>query len=267
MIDLAELRNNIQQRKVILFVGAGVSATLGMANWSELIALLAQDLGIDGELFRMHGDPAVLAEYFQSQQPKLHTLKEWMEKAISGVQDKLQQSEIYRAICDLNFPTIYTTNYDTCLEDAFLFHQKPACKIVGIADFAKAKSGATHIIKYHGDFEDEKSIVLSESSYFARMDFDTPLDIRLRADCLEKSVLYIGYSLSDTNVRFLWYKLDSIWKKCDDPSHRPKSYIFMGFPNWIQEEVYKQRGIFPIHGNSPDQGQCLLDFLVSLRDG
>ena len=65
----------------------------------------------------------------------------------------------------------------------------------------------TQIIKFHGDFDDDSSLVLTESSFFIALDFESPLDIKLRSDSLEKSLLFIGYSLSDINIRYMLYKL------------------------------------------------------------
>ena len=57
------------------------------------------------------------------------------------------------------------------------------------------------------------------------------LDIKLRSDMLGKTILYIGYSLEDINMRFLLYKLSKIWEKYKDI--RPASYIFLTKPNEV----------------------------------
>src|ERR1700730_4796199 len=41
--------------------------------------------------------------------------------------------------------------------------------------------------------------------------FEDPLDIKLRGDTLDRGVLFIGYSLSDINIRYLLFKLQEIW--------------------------------------------------------
>jgi len=101
----------------------------------------------------------------------------------------------------------------------------------------------TQIIKFHGDTISDDSIVLTESSYFERLAFDSPLDIKLRADMLGKSILFIGYSLSDINIRLLIYKLYQLWQKSNNSSKRPKSYLFLPTPNPIQETILNCRGI------------------------
>ena len=58
------------------------------------------------------------------------------------------------------------------------------------------------------DFSDDSSIVLTESSYFERLEFNSPLDIKLRSDMLGKTILYIGYSLEIFDM--MWCATDFI---------------------------------------------------------
>ena len=119
-----------------------------------------------------------------------------------NVSDKvIKSSKIYEAIANLDFPLIYTTNYDHCLETALNCWGKKYKKIVDVDDLVNLDSDTTQIVKFHGDTISDESIVLTESSYFKRLDFESPLDIKLRSDMLGKSILFIGYSLSDINIR------------------------------------------------------------------
>lgn len=107
---------------------------------------------------------------------------------------------------------IYTTNYDRWIEKAFELYGKNFIKVANVSDIPLIKDGVTQIIKFHGDFDNDDTIVIDESSYYERLEFETPLDIKLRSDVLGKSVLFIGYSLTDVNLRFLFYKLAKLWK-------------------------------------------------------
>jgi hypothetical protein len=59
-------------------------------------------------------------------------------------------------------------------------------------------------------------------------------------------VLFIGYSFSDLNVRFLFYKLWKIWANYKMEENRPPSYIYLDRPNPVQERVLRKWGIRPI---------------------
>ena len=117
----------------------------------------------------------------------------------------------------------------------------------------------TQIVKFHGDTISDDSIVLTESSYFDRLDFESPLDIKLRSDMLGKSLLFVGYSLSDINIRLLIYKLDKLWKN-NNTGKRPNSYIFLPTPNPIQEKILVRRGITPIVGTDIEKQKSTENF-------
>lgn len=175
---------------------------------------------------------------------------------------QIEKSKIHKLIVDLDFPIIYTTNYDRWLEASFDYYKKKYTRIINVKDFTEIKDGITQIIKFHGDFSDDNSIVLTESSYFERLDFSTPLDIKLRSDMLGKTILFIGYSLEDINMRFLIYKLHKIWN--DYKESRPSSFIFLTKPNEIEETILKDRGIISLVSDDDNPGVGLYNFLESL---
>lgn len=171
---------------------------------------------------------------------------------------------IHQGIIDLQFPIIYTTNYDRWLEIAFYRRGQPFVKIANVGDFTKIRDGITQIVKLHGDFEDDASLVLTETSYFERLAFESPLDIKLRSDSIGKSILFIGYGFSDLNVRYLQYKLHRMWSNSPYSSARPSSFMFLTRPNPVREAILTQRGILPIVSESDDPKEGLKAFLKGL---
>lgn len=260
MIDLVK---KIKEKNVILFIGAGVSATLKVPTWSQLMDHIAEELDIDKELFSLYGDPLQLAEYYKLEKGSIGALRSWMDVSWNVDDAIIKASEIYSNIVNLNIPIIYTTNFDRCIERAYALRGKKYIKITKVEDLCKHCTDETQIIKFHGDFDDDNSIVLTESSYFNRMDFESSLDIKLRSDILGKSLLFIGYSLSDINMRYMIYKLNKLWA-VDNSSLPPKSYIFMTNPNLVQEKVLLSRNIIPIIGSQNNATDSLNEFLSDL---
>lgn len=258
-----ELKASIKQGNVILFVGAGISATLGLPTWSQLISKIASDLGYDERLFKQYGDSLVLAEYYELTRGRIGELRSWMDTNWNISAEVIKKSKIYEAITSLNCPLIYTTNYDHCLETAFEAWHKKYQRIVDVDDLVGVDLQATQIIKFHGDTISDTSIVLTESSYFKRLNFESPLDLKLRSDMLGKSILFIGYSLSDINIRLLIYKLDQLWLQSNN-SKRPKSYMFLPTPNPIQEKILNNRGIHTIIGSELNRKESIENFLKEL---
>lgn len=258
-----DLKRAIKDKNVILFVGAGISATLELPTWSDLIAKMGQDLGYDAELFRQYGDNLILAEYYALTKGRIGELRSWMDENWKISKEKIKKSIIYETIVKLDFPLIYTTNYDHCLERAYDVYNKKYKRIIDVDDLVNIDPSTTQIVKFHGDTISDDSIVLTESSYFQRLSFESPLDIKLRSDILGKTVLFVGYSLSDINIRLLIYKIDQMWKN-SNISKRPKSYLFLPSPNPIQQKIFESRGITTIVGEKINKKESTEDFLQSL---
>ncbi len=250
--------------KLMLFVGAGVSANLGLPNWSDLIKHIAEELGYDPEIFSTYGTHLALAEFYRNKKGGLGHLRSWMDREWHKPSTDISKSEIHRLITQGNFSRIYTTNYDRWLEYAHdAFHVKYD-KIASVADLVSVTDGYRQIIKLHGDFDADDSIVLDETSYFQRLDFDTPLDIKLRSDVLGSSVLFIGYSLNDLNIRLLFYRLTEMWGRSALRSARPKSFVLTNRPNPVAQEVLSHWGIEMVISEEDDPKEALMALLQEL---
>jgi hypothetical protein len=155
-------------RHAILFAGAGVSMCVGLPAWSELIAHMCAELQLDPETF-----PAAetgyhtLAEYYRLKMGSIGPLRRWMDKSWSVSEERVRQSRVHELIVSLGFPIIYTTNYDANLEVAFTVFGQDYVKVASARDVARAQGGATQIVKFHGDFEDDASLVIAETDYSA----------------------------------------------------------------------------------------------------
>ena len=250
--------------KLMLFVGAGVSANLGLPNWDALIAHIAEELGYDPKIFSTYGTHLALAEFYEKKKGGLGSLRSWMDREWHKPTTDISKSDIHRLITLGNFSRIYTTNYDRWLEYAHDAFDVKYDKIASVADLVSVTDGRRQIIKFHGDFDSDASIVLGETSYFQRLDFNTPLDIKLRNDVLDSSVLFIGYGLNDINIRLLFYRLTEMWGRSTLASARPKSYIFTNRPNPVAQEVLNHWGIEMITSEEDDPKKALTKFLQDL---
>jgi hypothetical protein len=261
----ADLVQNHRHRRVILFAGAGVSRTLGVPLLDVVVKRLAEDLHLTPDQADVAGF-RTLSEYYElTRKGDIDEFYRWMDGVFHPDLD-IRTSEIHKRIIDLNFPIIYTTNYDRWIERAFAAHKKPYRKIVTVSDWADSSPEETQIIKFHGDFDEASSIVLTESSFFSRMMFEKPLDIRLRSDSLARPFLFLGYSVRDPNIRFLLYRLSELWENHDSRDRRPKSFIVMSEHDPVQERLFVQRGVEPIVVEGKDPAEGLRRFLAAFAD-
>ncbi len=265
-MEYDELVEAIQRRRAILFVGAGVSKNVGVPTTDEMVAEIAKQLGYNADEFRSLGDARELAEFYRLTKGNLGPLRSWMDVTWHRADVDIKDSEIHRLIVELSFPIIYTTNYDRWLEKAYAAWGKEYTKIVNVGDLLKAREGVAQIVKFRGDFDDDDSIVPTESSFFERLDFESALDLKLQADVLGRPVLFIGYSLSDVNIRYLFYKLQRLWETSALNQLRPESYIFLTGANPVHERVLRRRGIEAIVSKREDPRVGLTGFLAELLE-
>jgi len=251
----------IDPSNTILFVGAGVSAILGLPSWSQLIDEIAELLGYDPRVFRLLGTPLSLAEFFELEHGSIGPLRSRMDVNWHRNDVDISKSEVHEALVKAKFSKIYTTNFDRWIERACEHWGVPYRKILTANDLVLRQADALEIVKFHGDFDDDETLVLTETSYFERLDFESPLDLMLRADILRHPVLFIGYSLSDINVRYLFYRLSKVSKQARLNAVRPDSYIYMSNPNPVEEKIFRNWGISPVVDSTGDPTTGLRDFL------
>src|SRR5438105_15577833 len=108
-----ELAVAMKSRRVILFAGAGLSMSVGLPSWQEFIDHLGRELGLDSSgLVGSDTSYHTLAEYYRIKQGSIGPLRSWMDRNWSVSEEKVRASKMHKLIVALDFPIIYTTNYD-----------------------------------------------------------------------------------------------------------------------------------------------------------
>jgi hypothetical protein len=263
--ELTALHDLRRDGKLIPFVGAGLSRPFGLPSWTELINEIAQLLGFDPEVFKCNGDDRQLAEYYVAIKGSIGPLRSVMDKRFAVKEESIRQSRAHSALVDMGVPLIYTTNYDEIIEQAFAIKKREFHTIANIDDIGSAPSNVTHIVKFHGTFSDDTSLVLTESSYFERLEFESAIDIKLRADTLGRSLMFIGYSLSDLNVRYLLYKLHKLRERVRSPGKRtPSAYLIAFGTGEIQRTLLARWDVSVIDLDPLDRSKSIDEFLETL---
>jgi hypothetical protein len=258
-----ELVDAVRDRRSILFAGAGVSMAVGLPSWSQLIEHMRTELELGPE--DTDADYQTLAEYYRLQQGSIGALRSWMDRTWSVSEERVAKSRIHELLVALDFPILYTTNYDNNLEVAYRHHNRDFIKIVSARDLTRAREGQSQIVKFHGDFEDDRSLVLAETDYFDRLEFDSPLDVKFRADTLGRTLLFVGYSMSDLNIRLLLHKLWRTWAQSGRRQDRPPSFVYVSRPDRVRDAVLEQWGITVLASEERNPEKGLLKFLERLH--
>ena len=75
----------------------------------------------------------------------------------------------------------------------------------------------------------------------------------------------MGYSFSDINMRYLWYKLTKLKEKVSTKSDKfPKSYIISVVHNDLQKKIFKEKNLEMINLIGADPKIAMEQFLEKL---
>ena len=164
----------------------------------------------------------------QDEQP--HGRGELVGKIKAAVETGKQPSPLVRALAEIDFRVIITTNYDQLFEKA-LSPKKPVVRIYDprgkepTEDFPgdPTSSKEPWFFKMHGCISEPESIVITDEDYVRwvmrigdREDF-RPVPQKVRTYFKEKPTLFVGYSLLDYNLRLLFRTLRRNLGKLDLP--------------------------------------------------
>jgi hypothetical protein len=196
-----------------------------------------------------------------------------MSTAFNSVEsnNKRKNSIQHQALSSLDFKIIYTTNYDMHIEKALEDVGKTPNVISTYEDFlmSRTKHHDCEILKFHGSLEEQESIILTENQYFERMELEGALDQRLRADALTNSFLFMGYSFSDPNIRYIFYKLHKLKQQIKSSSSTKDvesySYIATFGMNDIHVKLLEQWDIKVIELDPGDKENSIAELLNSLK--
>ena len=134
---------------------------------------------------------------------------------------ELKPSPVLRGLAELNFPIVITTNYDQLYEKALDAAGRPHTKCVYSSDDRietqdcdlKPSGAKPYLLKIHGDLDQPDSIVITDEDYIQfilRMgdkDPYRPVGEKVRYFLKTWPTLFIGYRLSDYNLRLLFKML------------------------------------------------------------
>jgi len=210
---LDSLAKMAAKHKIVPFIGAGCSIPHLSYGWDSLVAEMKNEINSS------YSDHLEVAQEFINKRGKKGLCEFLKEKLlIDKFEDKKGFTHI--AIMSLGIKLIYTTNQDNVMEKCFEKYGREYRKIVTLDDLAQSVPGENLYIKFHGDLFYEESVVFTQKDYENRMiNDDCFLDIRLRSDLLGKSLLFIGYSFRDDNIRKIFEEINSSFKGKLPPSY------------------------------------------------
>jgi hypothetical protein len=255
---LEEISEQVRDGRCILFLGSAVHARpppgspfsypveQRPAMAGELSEALARrcaqyahfDARRDTALQRV----ALFYELGRSRRQLIDEISQWVQ------QDK-RPSPMLRALAELNFPVVLTTNYDDLYEQALREQGKDPLVFVYSRNrcprvTTEQLTGERPVVfKLHGDLLRRESIVVTEDDYIdfvgqmtAKRD-QHPIPLALKSLMKTWATLFLGYSLADYNLRILFRLLH--WKT--DEALYPPMYSVDRSPDALIRAVWEGR--------------------------
>lgn len=294
-----QILSSYKSEKLLPFIGAGFSENIeGCPDWQEVLdklsAYLSREVHEHIHLKEMFKNPNEAMEYFvwktgnhkDAFEKIIDEGKKQLQIQLNGILEKFRpvnhHPESYKwkqhTLLVQKFKTIFTTNWDEAIEIAcehnyYKFYSVGKEKKIVDKNNTEYNEdelipGKHHIIKYHGDSNEAyegKSLVACEIDYFRRIKSifskdGNPIDNKLMKAMKEKDFLFLGYSFSDPNVKYILHQLDIIIYQSPHPPHSepPKMYWILPDYSEITIQYYmdflmNRKRIFPYFLLTPNE--------------
>lgn len=211
----ADLLDDLAREKVVLFLGAGVSASAKtatggkIADWNGFLADLCKDVG-DSTASQVTAliaakDYLLAGEILQSA-----LAESWEGKIVEHFGQKATPSALHGALIALGQRIILTTNFDKLLEVAFeqmdvgaTHYPTVVAKMEDDVFRALKDHSKKYIIKIHGTVDDSSSRVLSRSEYIRLAFGNSYYSGFLENLLLNYTFLFVGFSMDDPAIMSL----------------------------------------------------------------
>lgn len=230
--DIKRIKEASLNGKLVIFVGAGISANSGIPNWNTLIENLQKEL--PKSIAETENDKLKIAQLYKNYREQ----KEYIEKIRKELKDGIASfNPIHEIIFKLNPSHVVTTNYDDLLEQVVLQNNLQYFKIDKDKDIPYATYNK-FIIKMHGDLQ-VGNIVLTEDDYL-NYDINFPLiETYIKSLFASKLVLFVGFSFDDYNLKVITNKVKYLLG--DD--FQTMYLLNTGKTDFLRREYYKKRGV------------------------
>lgn len=202
-IFINDFVKDLNEGTASIFAGAGLSIPVGFVNWSELMSEIAQDLGL---IISKEKDLISIAQYHVNEN---RTRSKLNRKIIEEFTASAEETDNHTIIARLPINTIWTTNYDELIENAFI----KANKVVDVKHenkqllTTKPKRDVV-IYKMHGDVSHPNEAILTKEQYEQYHLTHEPFIYALAGELTTKTFLFIGYSFSDPNLDYVLSRLN-----------------------------------------------------------
>jgi len=244
-ISMTDVAGRLKLEDTILFLGSGSSIPSGGPSVSDLISHFGLEFNIPECKNYSLSEIASIVEIKYSRRDMIRELR----KMIEGL--KPTGSIINMPL--INWRAIYTTNYDTLVEQAYSKHSRSISIKRSNFDFRSVEMPDTvKLFKLHESIEEDESdgkqsrIIITEEDYERAHEYREALYNTLENQLYTSDIVIVGYSLSDSHIRDIINRVNHINKKSNGTA---TIYLIMYEEDVNRAMLYESRAIKVVYGS------------------
>jgi predicted HTH domain antitoxin len=225
-----KLIEQIVQKNCVVFVGAGLSMSVGLPGWPQLLRRMIEWCESHGVSLPNKGD---IEEIINKNDLPLAAdalrdrmgddkYREFMEEVF--LRPDLKPTKAHLLLAQIPFAGAATTNYDGLVESGYReIHPGEPFEVftqVEHEQLSRALRDKKYfVLKAHGTIERFNTIVLGENDYNRLIHESLGYRTFLRALFTSRTVLFIGFGLTDSELLLLLKELRTIFKEPTIPHY------------------------------------------------
>jgi hypothetical protein len=202
-IFINDFVKDLNEGTASIFAGAGLSIPAGFVNWSELMAEIAQDLGLN---INTENDLVSIAQFHVNENRNRTKIN---RKILEEFTEDAKETENHKLIARLPISSIWTTNYDELIEKSFTTENKIVDVKHTNSQLLTTKPKRDVVIyKMHGDVHHPNSAIITKEQYQQYHQTHEPFINALTGELTTKTFLFIGFSFKDPNLDYVLSRLN-----------------------------------------------------------
>lgn len=214
-----ELKDAVQNKKMIAFLGAGASINCGLPSWYHLVQnlLITQESYIDNaKLFNQSMEANILSPL--EVLDKIYEHKKIVYESFEQqLKDTSIKSDLHVALGNLTTKFI-TTNFDSLIE--FNLNIKDVITSDSTFNLSKLDTNDSYVLKPHGDISQIDRCIIFSKQYEELYNEEKFSTFQLKKLLTEYTFLFIGFSFDDPYVADLFNYVSNL---CE--GYGPKHFL------------------------------------------
>ena len=222
-MDFYEMINDLSaalaRRKLVIFVGAGVSKNSGLPTWGQMVQAFAEQIGYPME-GRLATEEYIRIPQYYYCMDESEGHEAYYSLIKSMIPENICPNPLNWLIVSLHPKHIVTTNFDTLMDQAAKGYQV----IREDKDLLTGMS-AHYLLKLHGDIKNPGKLVFKEDDYLQYGETHRLMETFLKSLLIDHVFLLVGYSLNDYNLKTFVTWIDYIAKEMQVKQEMHKNYF------------------------------------------